>query len=109
MIAASHAVFAQAVYYPICILYEHVPTFSEVILCVLASSIPDFDTKQSLPGQLLPFVSEFIGDNYGHRTVTHSFVFLLLVSVPLSFLVPINYYLPIITGLVSHPVADMFT
>jgi inner membrane protein len=111
MIAPSHVIFSQSFFYTACILWSHQPTFREALVAVLASFIPDFDTRSSLPGRILPWLSDSIFNHFGHRTVTHALLPQLLVGLALFDLksVPFGIALAIISGWLSHSWADMLT
>ena len=58
-------------------------------LALLGSQLPDLDTTTSTIGQILFPVSNWIEDNFPHRSVTHS----LLATVTLAAIaLPIGYY-----------------
>ena len=111
MIAPSHVVFSQGFFYTACILWSHQPTFQEAFIAVLASFIPDFDTRSSLPGRVLPWLSDWIFNHFGHRTITHALLPQLLMGLVLFNLkwVPFGVALAIISGWISHSWADMLT
>ena len=58
-------------------------------LALLGSQLPDLDTTTSTIGQILFPVSNWIEDNFPHRSITHS----LLATVTLAAIaLPIGYY-----------------
>jgi inner membrane protein len=111
MIAPSHVIFSQSFFYTACILWSHQPTFQEAFIAVLASFIPDFDTRSSLPGRILPWLSDSIFNHFGHRTITHALLPQLLIGLALFNLksVPFGVALAIMSGWLSHSWADMLT
>jgi len=68
-------------------------------LGLLFSILPDVDTPKSLPGRLFPLSSQ-LNSRFGHRTATHSLLFLAasLVFGPAAFL-----------GALSHILLDLLT
>ncbi len=80
-----------------------------IFIAAGAALLPDLDTKQSIVGRLLPFVSGPIALHFGHRTITHSLLFQILVGYVAWLLLPRDYAIAIIAGLVSHAMIDMLT
>ncbi len=80
----------------------------------IGSLLPDIDEPNSVIGQKTLFVSHFIKKFFGHRGITHSFLFPLFVGI---LLYPIFLYahfsLPALFGLVLgcylHIMGDMLT
>lgn len=63
----------------------------EAAVCAVGSILPDIDTTTSGVGRFFRPVARFIEHRFGHRTITHSLLFLLLLSValmPLYFAYP---------------------
>lgn len=80
---------------------------------LFSSMLPDIDTPRSPFGRLFPF-SKVINRKFGHRTLTHSFVFLLLSSLVLSLINSAFFDIPYLVGtyslaLFSHIFFDMMT
>lgn len=80
---------------------------------LLGSVIPDIDHPSSTIGRVFKPVSSFLYNRYGHRTLTHSFLFLLLSYV---LLMTANYFLKVeglpfvfCLALFFHVVLDMMT
>ena len=75
---------------------------------VMASLVPDIDRESSSIGRKLPKTSKIISDMFGHRTVTHSILFVILTYY-------LMYYLGIceciskgiVIGLTSHILLDL--
>lgn len=99
-IAASLA-FAQISHYEPAIL---------LIGGVAGALIPDICHGSSTIGRALPFLSKTISALFGHRTFTHSLVFLFL-TMALFEAVGLNEALAtgIIVGMASHLLLDMAT
>jgi len=102
MILPSHIVWSQTVYYSICVATGFLPTPAHALLAVLGSMFPDVDTPTSLVGRMVPWVSQRIHARWGHRTITHSFlVVLIFIALTYSFL-PFEWILPFLVGWISH-------
>lgn len=87
---------------------------TSITLCVISSLIPDIDQPQSLIGRITSPLSQFIYSNYGHRTLTHSLLFLLITTIPafvLEFFLfsSTRYSLIFTIAISSHILLDMFT
>jgi inner membrane protein len=90
-------------------------SYASTGICVLFSLLPDIDTTNSLIGKSIYPIARFINRKWGHRTVTHSLLFIILV---VAFFRCLDYFgrLPnpdysmiAIFAFVSHIVLDMFT
>ena len=79
---------------------------SIVFLGVFMSILPDIDTPYSFIGKLLKPISKFINKRCGHRSVTHSFLALLTVSV-FGFLINNQIGLVLMIGYSLHLFFDM--
>lgn len=104
MLTSTHIVFAVTTYYA---FGENSP--AGVALAATSALLPDLDTRQSLIGKILPFLSAPISYHLGHRTFTHSLLFQLLMSGAVIVTLPASYGAAILCGLVSHTFADMLT
>ncbi|WP_059103573.1 metal-dependent hydrolase [Shouchella shacheensis] len=73
--------------------------------------LPDICHAHSKIGRRLPIVSRVIAAVFGHRTFTHSLLFLVLVSFLLNLLMPdaTMVQLGILTGVISHVILDAWT
>lgn len=77
----------------------------EVLMLVVGSLLPDIDTTTSGAGKFLKPLSGWIESRFGHRTVTHSLVFTVLVAaLCLPFGVPVA--LALLYGVLSHLLLD---
>lgn len=78
--------------------------------CMVGSLIPDIDHPQGKLGRVLPFISHPISSIFGHRTLTHSLLF--LVGTWLLFLFT-NFSgaleMGILIGIASHIILDSVT
>lgn len=109
MIVPTHLVFGQAAYLGMCLVTGHVPTQVEALTAAGCSLIPDLDKRQSLVGRLLYPLASWLEYRFGHRTLTHSFLLQALVGTILYHTVSFGGFLAIMSGWVSHSVADMMT
>ena len=84
-------------------------------LCVFFSLLPDIDTTNSMIGKSFYPIAKFINRKFGHRTITHSLIFLLLIPVVFKVLLYFgiiqNPDLTMIASfaVLSHIILDMFT
>lgn len=81
-----------------------------IILATLASLLPDICHTQSKIGRRFKVISFFVRLIFGHRTFTHSILFIAIIAFLLQIIQTPNYYMAaIIIGLVSHVILDMIT
>lgn len=81
-----------------------------VVLAVIASLLPDICHTQSKIGRKIKVLSFFIRLLFGHRTFTHSILFIAIIGLGLYLIhTPQYYFITIITGLISHVILDMLT
>lgn len=87
---------------------------TSIFVCVIACMLPDIDHTKSLLGKLFYPLSKWISRKYGHRTITHSLVTFIPLSLGFTFVE--NIYSPdtslalIFTfGYLSHLILDMIT
>ena len=77
---------------------------------VVGALIPDICHGGSTIGRTLPVVSKLVNMLFGHRSFTHSLLFLLLVGFALkSFVVNESVGVGLLIGMISHIVLDMAT
>lgn len=81
---------------------------------VLFSVLPDADHTRSLIGKSVYPLARFINTKFGHRTITHSFIFILSVVVVIRISEMMLYKPPIFSiiafyGILSHCIFDMCT
>lgn len=77
-------------------------------VCCVASLLPDIDCGNSWIGRVLFFISGRIEKSFGHRTVTHSFLGMVIFGIALS---PILIFSPtlfsaLLIGYASHIFLD---
>ena len=77
---------------------------------VIGALLPDICHSGSKIGRKLPLLSKSVNKVFGHRTFTHSLVFLVMIAVLLNAFVP-NEALKagFLVGMASHYVLDMAT
>ncbi|MEX6340531.1 metal-dependent hydrolase [Staphylococcus arlettae] len=81
-----------------------------VTLAIISSLLPDICHAQSKIGRRFKFISIIIRLLFGHRTFTHSILFVSIIAALLYMIQTPNYYLiTIICGLLSHVILDMLT
>lgn len=85
-----------------------------VIFTVIASQLPDIDHTKSIIGKCFKPLSKWIDRKFGHRTITHSFLFLILIvlisySFEKLFDLDHTYSLILFFAVFSHFILDMVT
>ncbi|MFJ7934612.1 metal-dependent hydrolase [Sporosarcina sp. NPDC096371] len=77
---------------------------------VIGALLPDICHSGSTVGRKLPLLSKFINGVFGHRTFTHSLLFLVLIAMLLNAFIPNEAVKAgFLVGMVSHYVLDMAT
>ena len=99
MILVTHVTFAVL----ICLVFRIPLDFG----IVLGSTLPDIDYPYSYIGQVFSPISEFINKKFGHRSITHSLYWALLLGV--LTLVSTPKLLTLFIGYTSHILLDLFT
>jgi len=90
-------------------------SYNSILLCALCALIPDIDTTKSLIGKSLYPISKFIHRKFGHRTITHSLLFLILFYCTFKVLIYFDliqnkdFLMIACFALISHLILDMFT
>ncbi|ATY57633.1 TPA: metal-dependent hydrolase [Staphylococcus argenteus] len=81
-----------------------------IILATIASLLPDICHTQSKIGRRFKLASFLIRLIFGHRTFTHSILFIGIITILLHIIQTPSYYMvAIIIGLLSHVILDMMT
>ncbi len=85
-----------------------------LIFSIFASLLPDIDHTRSLIGKAFFPLARWIDRHFGHRTITHSFLFLVIGTLACAFiehLLSPNYHYTLILfmGVFSHFIFDMVT
>lgn len=84
-------------------------------LCAIAAIFPDIDTTNSTAGKIFYPIARIINRKFGHRTITHSLLFLLIIYTILTALTrtdtitDTNITTIVTFSLISHFILDMLT
>ena len=77
---------------------------------IIGALLPDICHGGSKIGRKMPLLSKLINTLFGHRTFTHSLLFLIIVAALLTSYVPSEAVRAgVITGMASHYLLDMVT
>lgn len=77
---------------------------------IAGSLIPDICHGGSKIGKTFPVISKFINFVFGHRSFTHSLLFIVLIAFLVDYFFPNDAIkLGLITGMISHYILDMAT
>lgn len=77
---------------------------------MFGAMIPDIDHTGSKIGRAVPLLDDIISTVFGHRTFTHSLLFLILASLLFHWASwPESFEFGIIMGMLSHVLLDMLT
>jgi inner membrane protein len=79
-------------------------------LVCIGALLPDLDTRESIVGRLLPFLSRRLESRLGHRQEWHSIAgaaAMALAAVPLVLVAGVRAWYPIPLGFVSHLLVDL--
>ena len=82
-----------------------------VACAIIGSLLPDVDSPKSSIGRMVPFASIPIERRWGHRTITHSLLCMLALSVVTLPLLAYQSacYAAVLLGYMSHLIADCAT
>jgi inner membrane protein len=110
----THIVFGVTFYYAACVITKSPVNFNFSCLAGLIAIMPDIDSDKSSVGRFVPFISRELYFLFGHRTVTHSFLFISAIAIILSVLTlnlitSVSFTISIVSGLLSHSCADIAT
>ena len=86
--------------------------FSDInflFLCWFASLLPDIDHTKAPIGKLFYPISKYLDKKFGHRTITHSLIFVLTSFLIIRSLLPSPFPLIYLLALSSHIIFDMMT
>ena len=77
---------------------------------VIGALLPDICHRGSKIGRTFPLIAKLVTTVFGHRSFTHSLLFLISMMVLLHMLIPYRAIsIGIIIGMASHIVLDMCT
>jgi inner membrane protein len=109
MIAGTHVAFASALYLGGAALFEYPPDLTGWALASVASLLPDIDLPTSKLGRVAFWLSTRLERDFGHRTITHSFLALAVVAMLAGPLWLVNpaWFWAIVGGYWSHLWIDM--
>jgi inner membrane protein len=85
-----------------------------IAITVVASILPDIDHTRSLIGKASYPLAKWLSIKYGHRTITHSFVFLIGIILVIKLIEALyhlgsTYSIIVGYGILSHNIFDMVT
>lgn len=109
MLAGTHIAFSTVLYLGGAAVFEYETNLVNWAIAALFSLMPDIDLPTSKVGRPLFFISVPLEKRFGHRTITHSFIGMAVLSCLIS---PLYFYFPlvfwaIIGGYWSHLQIDM--
>lgn len=95
-----------------CTSFEFEMDGRALAFAAIASLVPDIDTPRSAIGRLFAFTGlpQYLEERVGHRSITHSWIFLLaalVALIPLWIGWGLLHYLAAWFGILSHIVIDM--
>lgn len=113
MMAMTHGAIGAVTYAAICALSGVPVAGAGLGAAAIGALLPDADTPHSRAGFFLPGISHYLERKFGHRTVTHSalgvLVFAALIA-PLWFWPSARFlWWPLFWGFISHILADAAT
>ncbi|MFJ7406493.1 MULTISPECIES: metal-dependent hydrolase [unclassified Lysinibacillus] len=77
---------------------------------IIGALIPDICHGGSKIGRTFPIISKIVNKLFGHRSFTHSLLFLFLVAMLLHAIIPYESIIAgLLVGMMSHIVLDMGT
>lgn len=93
-------------------IFQFTPTtFQDLILLststVLGSLLPDIDHPKSILGRKVPFISAPIYRTFGHRSLTHSILFIITCFFVLNLFDFYSIALGLSIGIISHILLDL--
>jgi membrane-bound metal-dependent hydrolase YbcI (DUF457 family) len=107
----THITFAEFVYLLLLTTTGVALNTLNAVIITVASILPDIDTGASYPGRAVPFISKKLERRFGHRTLTHSVLFIMALAIlifPIRLVSP-DIFVCILTGYSSHPFLDTMT
>src|SRR5690606_7202830 len=93
--------------------YAHFVNESPLIMVgagIIGALLPDICHSGSTFGKKLLFLSKMVNAIFGHRTFTHSLLFLVLITLLMNTFIPNDAVkVGLLVGMMSHFVLDMAT
>jgi inner membrane protein len=85
-----------------------------ILFNVIFSVLPDIDHRKSITGKLFRPIATYLDQRFGHRTITHSLLFLALLTLLASFIEKFFHHQLTFTFIIffstlSHFMLDMIT
>lgn len=77
--------------------------------CYLGVLLPDIDTPESKIGRKIPILPEILNRTIGHRTLTHSILFIMGMALFLGLFLEPTFALAISMGCLFHITLDLFS
>lgn len=108
MTAPTHVTFGALCYFVTAAALQWPPSTAAVATAALGALLPDIDLPTSAVGRPLFPLAKALNEQIGHRTLTHSFLgilLLLLILSPLFFLDSLILW-ALLIGYVSHLLID---
>jgi inner membrane protein len=111
MTSPTHITFAEFIYLLLLTTAGVALSPTNALFVAFSSTLPDIDTAASYPGKVIPFLSRRIERRFGHRTLTHSVVFIVAIAIVLIpvWLLSSDTYVCCLMGYSSHPFLDTMT
>ena len=81
MIASTHITFAEFIYLLLLTTTGVVLNATNAIIIAFAAVLPDIDTAASIIGRTFPFISKPLERRFGHRTLTHSMMMIVIIAI----------------------------
>jgi inner membrane protein len=108
MTAPTHIAFAELVYMLLLTTAGVALNAANAFVIAAASVLADIDTGSSLLGRMLPAISLPIERTFGHRTLTHSALFVAGLAIGALPLVSVSkdLYACLVIGYATHPFLD---
>ena len=111
MVSGTHIAFGSTLFLGGSSLFEYEVNAVAWVCLAVGSILPDIDLPTSFFGRTMWWASTRIEKRFGHRTISHSFLALLLVGLlgsPLLYYDHALYFWCVIGGYWSHLCLDMF-
>jgi inner membrane protein len=93
MILTTHITFSWTFFFVVLAAMGIVTDVWTITAISIGAILPDIDTQSSTVGKLFPWVSRRIERRWGHRTITHSWLSLLIITI---LLIPISYTIDVL-------------
>lgn len=93
--------------------YAHLANENPLIMVgagIVGALLPDICHSGSKIGKRLPLLSKTVNAIFGHRTFTHSLLFLVIIAVLMNNFFPYEVVkIGLLVGMISHYLLDMAT